>query len=98
MSMNNVAHEQPRYEQGYSLMWREQSPRTENDGAGHRLPPGADVVKFFADYRCRIMRLPPAQQHPYVPRVLHLPRGPNPDYMVFSREEMDVMVGTAGLA
>lgn len=63
-----------------------------------RLAAGADVVKFFADYRRRIMRSPPAQQHPYVPSVLHPPAEPNPDEMVFSQEEMDVIVREANMA
>ena len=44
-----------------------------------RIAAGADVIKFFADYRRRIMRSPPAQQHPYIPSVLHLPKEPNLD-------------------
>ncbi|KAL2833336.1 hypothetical protein BDW59DRAFT_138488 [Aspergillus cavernicola] len=63
-----------------------------------RIAAGADVVKFFADYRRRIMRSPPAQQHPYIPSVLCPPKEPNPDYMVFSQEEMDMIVAEAGLA
>jgi hypothetical protein len=49
-----------------------------------RIAAGADVIKFFADYRRRIMRSPPAQQHPYIPSVLHPPKEPNPGYVVFS--------------
>jgi imidazolonepropionase-like amidohydrolase len=49
-----------------------------------RIAAGADVIKFFADYRRRIMRSPPAQQHPYITSVLHPPKEPNPDYVVFS--------------
>ncbi|KAL3471647.1 hypothetical protein BJX99DRAFT_266544 [Aspergillus californicus] len=63
-----------------------------------RIAAGADVVKFFADYRRRIMRSPPAQQHPYIPSVLCPPADPNPDYMVFSQEEMDVIAAEARLA
>lgn len=63
-----------------------------------RLAAGADIIKFFADYRRRIMRSPPAQQHPYIPSVLHPPEDPNPDYMVFSQEEMDAIVKEAALA
>ncbi|KAK6227631.1 amidohydrolase [Colletotrichum tabaci] len=63
-----------------------------------RIAAGADVIKFFADYRRRIMRSPPAQQHPYIPSVLHPPKEPNPDYLVFSQEEMDVIVKEAELA
>ncbi|EXJ83386.1 hypothetical protein A1O1_07008 [Capronia coronata CBS 617.96] len=63
-----------------------------------RIAAGADIIKFFADYRRRIMRSPPAQQHPYIPSVLHPPKDPNPDYMVFSPEEMDAIVKEAALA
>lgn len=63
-----------------------------------RIAAGADIIKFFADYRRRIMRSPPAQQHPYIPSVLHPPADPNPDYMVFSQAEMDVIVSEAALA
>ncbi|KAJ5108317.1 hypothetical protein N7456_004992 [Penicillium angulare] len=63
-----------------------------------RIAAGADIIKFFADYRRRIMRSPPAQQHPYIPSVLHPPQEPNPDYMVFSQEEMDMIVSEAALA
>ncbi|KAJ5642862.1 uncharacterized protein N7484_005369 [Penicillium longicatenatum] len=63
-----------------------------------RIAAGADIIKCFADYRRRIMRSPPAQQHPYIPSVLHPPREPNPDYMVFSQEEMNMIVSEAALA
>lgn len=63
-----------------------------------RIAAGADVIKFYADYRRRIMRLPPAQSHPYVPGVLHPPKDPNPDIIVFSQEEMDMIVSEAKLA
>jgi imidazolonepropionase-like amidohydrolase len=63
-----------------------------------RIAAGADIIKFFADYRRRIMRAPPKQQHPYIPGVLHPPKEPNPDYMVFSQEEMNMIVSEAALA
>lgn len=63
-----------------------------------RIAAGADIIKFFADYRRRIMRSPPAQQHPYIPSVLHPPKEPNPDYMVFSQEEVNMIVEEAELA
>lgn len=63
-----------------------------------RIAAGADIVKFYADYRRRIMRWPPAQQHPYVHSVLHPPAQPNPDVMVFEQEEMDAIVREARLA
>jgi len=63
-----------------------------------RIAAGADIIKFFADYRRRIMRSPPAQQHPYIPSVIHPPLEPNPDDMVFSQEEMNMIVKEAALA
>lgn len=63
-----------------------------------RIAEGADVIKFFADYRRRIMRYPPAQQHPYIHSVLHPPANPNPDVQVFDQEEMDMIVREAKLA
>lgn len=63
-----------------------------------RIAAGADIIKVFADYRRRIMRYPPAQQHPYIPSGLYPPQDPNPDYMVFSQEEMRSIVNEAALA
>ena len=63
-----------------------------------RVAAGADIIKFFADYRRRIMRYPPAQQHPYIPSPTHPPKDPNPDILVFSQEEMDMLVKEASLA
>lgn len=60
-----------------------------------RLAAGADIIKFFADYRRRIMRYPPAQQHPYVQGILHPPENPNPDILVFAQEEVDMIVKEA---
>lgn len=60
-----------------------------------RLAAGADVIKFFADYRRRIMRFPPAQQHPYKVGVTHPPADPNPDLLVFAREEVEALVREA---
>ncbi|OMP87534.1 hypothetical protein BK809_0007621 [Diplodia seriata] len=63
-----------------------------------RVAAGADVVKFYADYRRRVMRWPPAQQHPYVAGVLCPPEAPNPDVLVFEGEEMEAIVREARLA
>lgn len=63
-----------------------------------RIAHGADIVKFYADYRRRIMRYPPRQQHPYVGSVLHPPAQPNPDVLCYSQEEMDALVAEARLA
>ena len=63
-----------------------------------RIAAGADIIKFFADYRRRIMRYPPAQQHPYINSAKHPPENPNPDYLVFAQEEIDMLVKEAKLA
>lgn len=63
-----------------------------------RIGHGADIIKFYADYRRRIMRFPPAQQHPYVGSVLHPPPDPNPDVLCYSQAEMDALVAEAELA
>ncbi|EHY54810.1 hypothetical protein HRR83_004018 [Exophiala dermatitidis] len=63
-----------------------------------RIAAGADIIKFFADYRRRIMRYPPAQQHPYIHSVRFPPANPNPDVLVFNQEEMDAIVQEAKLA
>lgn len=53
-----------------------------------RLGFGADVIKVYVDYRRRIMRFPPKQQHPYISGIKFLPQNPNPDYVTFSDEEL----------
>ncbi|KAK7545530.1 hypothetical protein IWX49DRAFT_497788 [Phyllosticta citricarpa] len=63
-----------------------------------RIAAGADVIKFYADYRRRVMRFPPKQLHPYEGSVLCPPETPNPDVMVFAQEEMDMIVREARLA
>jgi imidazolonepropionase-like amidohydrolase len=63
-----------------------------------RIAAGADIIKFYADYRRRVMRYPPAQQHPYVPGILYPPKEPNPNIVVFSQEEMDMIVSEAKMA
>ena len=63
-----------------------------------RIGHGADVIKFFADYRRRLMRFPPKQQHPYIPSMQFQPEDPNPDYNVFSDEEMRTIVEEAKMA
>ncbi|EXJ79496.1 hypothetical protein A1O1_08760 [Capronia coronata CBS 617.96] len=63
-----------------------------------RIAAGADIIKFFADYRRRIMRYPPTQQHPYIASPTHPPKDPNPDILVFAQEEMDMIVKEAAMA
>jgi imidazolonepropionase-like amidohydrolase len=63
-----------------------------------RIAVGADIIKFYADYRRRVMRYPPTQLYPYVSGLLHPPREPNPDIGAFSQEEMDMIVREAKMA
>jgi imidazolonepropionase-like amidohydrolase len=63
-----------------------------------RVAYGADVIKFYADYRRKIMRFPPAQQHPYIPGDLHPTPNPNPDVGVYTQGEMDTICEEARLA
>ncbi len=64
-----------------------------------RLAEGADVVKFYADYRRRVMRFPPDVDGPGG-RVLFPPdRGErDPAVPLFAREEMEAIVAEARLA
>ncbi len=70
-------------------------PEAVRTAVRRRLAAGADIIKFFADYRRRIMRYPPAQQHPYIVGVTHPPDDPNPDLLVFAREEVEALVSEA---
>ncbi|KAH7370443.1 hypothetical protein BKA65DRAFT_417985, partial [Rhexocercosporidium sp. MPI-PUGE-AT-0058] len=67
-----------------------------------RVIAGADVISFFADYprrgRVGTPPLKQQQQHPYTAGVLCLLKGLNPDFVVFSQEEMDMIVSEAKLA
>jgi imidazolonepropionase-like amidohydrolase len=63
-----------------------------------RVAEGADVIKFYADYRRKIMRFPPSQQHPYKLGIQFPPADPNPNVPLFSQEEMDMIVKEAKLA
>ncbi|CDK26588.1 unnamed protein product [Kuraishia capsulata CBS 1993] len=64
----------------------------------NRIGAGADVIKFYADYRRRIMRYPPAQQHPYVGSVRFPPVTANPEVVAFTQKEMDTIVEEARMA
>jgi imidazolonepropionase-like amidohydrolase len=63
-----------------------------------RVAEGADIIKFYADYRRKIMRFPPAQAHPYVGSVLFPPENSNPQVLLFTQEEMNMLVEEARLA
>lgn len=69
-------------------------------GVRRRLGAGADVVKFYADYRRRALRFPeggwrgcPGVQFP--PEQEGLVGERNPNLLLFTQEEMDVMVEEA---
>ncbi|KIV80753.1 hypothetical protein PV11_08231 [Exophiala sideris] len=63
-----------------------------------RIAAGADIIKFFGDYRRRIMRFPPKQQHPYIGSVKFPPAVPNETHVMFTQEEMNTIVEEAELA
>lgn len=57
---------------------------------------GADVIKFYADYRRKVMRFPP----PILPprnAIPFLPPDANPSVVMFNQEEMDAIVQEAKL-
>jgi imidazolonepropionase-like amidohydrolase len=67
-----------------------------------RLGAGADVIKFYADYRKRALRFPaggwPGQcpvQFPPAGSVMIDEGGRNPNVLLFTQEEMDAMVDEA---
>ncbi|OIW28256.1 hypothetical protein CONLIGDRAFT_370487 [Coniochaeta ligniaria NRRL 30616] len=65
-----------------------------------RLGAGADIVKFYADYRKRALRFPsggwPGQCPIEFPPSGHLLHGDrNPNVLLFTQEEMDAMVDEA---
>ena len=68
-----------------------------------RLAAGADIVKFYADYRKRELRFPGSQWPGctdiiFPPKQLGLAGQRNPNLLLFNQEEMDVMVAEAKTA
>ncbi|KAI1809338.1 hypothetical protein GGS20DRAFT_313846 [Poronia punctata] len=61
-----------------------------------RLGAGADVVKFYADYRKRQLRYPP-QAWPGAMPIRFPPTDVGANFLLFSQEEMDAMVAEARL-
>ncbi|BDD54887.1 hypothetical protein MAP00_000460 [Monascus purpureus] len=61
-----------------------------------RIGAGCDIVKFYADYRKRQLRYPPAMW-PGAPAIQFPPpaRERNPNLTLFSQEEMDAIVAEA---
>ena len=60
-----------------------------------RVGDGADIIKFYADYRRKTMRFP--RSHPSEP-ILFLPDRPNPAVPLFNQTEMNAIVAEARLA
>ncbi|CUM67433.1 uncharacterized protein PRCAT00005129001 [Priceomyces carsonii] len=60
-----------------------------------RIGAGADIIKFYADYRKRVLRFPPAQQHPYIGSVKFPPKVPNPEIILYTQEEMNSLCDEA---
>ncbi|KZL63993.1 amidohydrolase domain containing protein [Colletotrichum tofieldiae] len=61
-----------------------------------RVGDGADIIKFYADYRRKVMRFPPPIQPPR-DAIPFLPVDPNPAVVMFNQEEMDAIVQEAKL-
>jgi imidazolonepropionase-like amidohydrolase len=62
-----------------------------------RIGAGADVIKFYADYRKRTLRFPPSQWPGACP-IQFPPKDRNPDHLLFTQQEMDTMVEEAAIA
>lgn len=69
-----------------------------------RLGAGADVIKFYADYRKRVLRFP-QPNWPGCPGIVHPPgqgtavdERNNPNVLLFTQEEMDAIVAEARVA
>ncbi|TQN70691.1 hypothetical protein CSHISOI_04748, partial [Colletotrichum shisoi] len=61
-----------------------------------RVGDGADIIKFYADYRRKVMRFPPPIQPPRA-AIQFPPSDPNPAVVMFNQEEMDEIVREAKL-
>ena len=72
-------------------------------GVRRRLGAGADVIKFYADYRKRALRFPESAW-PGCPGIMFPPGGNvlkgdrNPNILLFNQDEMDAMVSEAKTA
>ncbi|KAK3367051.1 hypothetical protein B0T24DRAFT_535116 [Lasiosphaeria ovina] len=63
-----------------------------------RVGDGADLIKFYADYRRKIMRFPPRPAKKEDGDILFPPARRNPAVPLFTQEEMDAIVSEANLA
>lgn len=59
-----------------------------------RIGAGADVIKFYADYRKRTLRFPPSQW-PGAPPIQFPPQDRNPNHLLFTQQEMNAIVEEA---
>ena len=62
-----------------------------------RIGAGADVIKFYADYRRRTLRFPPSQWPGALP-IQFPPQDRNPDHLLFTQQEMNTIVEEAKTA
>jgi imidazolonepropionase-like amidohydrolase len=62
-----------------------------------RIGAGADVIKFYADYRKRTLRFPPSQW-PGASPIQFPPQDRNPDHLLFTQQEIRAMVEEAKTA
>jgi imidazolonepropionase-like amidohydrolase len=58
---------------------------------------GSDIIKFYADYRRKVMRFPQPGANPQR-AIRFLPERPNPAVPLYTQEEMDAIVSEARLA
>ena len=62
-----------------------------------RIGAGADVIKFYADYKKRKLRFAPSQWPGALP-IQFPPQDRNPDHLLFTQEEMETIVEEAKTA
>jgi imidazolonepropionase-like amidohydrolase len=62
-----------------------------------RIGAGADVIKFYADYRKRTLRFP-LSQWPGASPIRFPPKNRNPDHLLFTQQEIDTIVEEAKTA
>ena len=72
-------------------------------GVRRRLGAGADVIKFYADYRKRELRFPGSQwpgcpEIAFPPNERNLGGQRNPNFLLFNQDEMDAIVAEAKVA
>lgn len=101
-----------RQENGSGMAGGTTAPRISDPGDGpwgvraavrRRIGAGADVIKFYADYRKRALRFP-GESWPGAKPIEFPPSGEglasdrNPNFLLYSQEEMDAIVAEAKMA